>query len=70
MTAVMSPCRRDKPDRYEDEPLSMTSGYLHNPLETPRHNDVRLMDYTTKHESIYGFSTWIFDAQSMGRQEE
>ncbi len=56
--------------RYEDKPLSMTSGYFHNPLETPRNNDVRLMDYTTKHESQYGFWTWIYDAQVYVAQEE
>ncbi|HEY5286439.1 MAG TPA: hypothetical protein VIJ50_04980, partial [Solirubrobacteraceae bacterium] len=56
--------------RYEDKPLSMTSGYFSNPLETPRNNDVRLMDYTTKHESLYGFWTWIYDAQVYVAQEE
>jgi streptogramin lyase len=56
--------------RYEDKPLSMTSGYLHNPLETPRENDVRLMDYTTQHEALYGFWTWIYDAQVYVAQEE
>ena len=56
--------------RYEDKPLSMTSGYLHNPLETPRNNDVRLMDYTTQHEYSYGFWTWIYNAQVYVAQEE
>jgi tripartite motif-containing protein 71 len=56
--------------RYEAKPLSMTSGYLSNPLETPRHNDVRLMDYTTQPESVYGFWTWIYDAQVYVAQEE
>jgi tripartite motif-containing protein 71 len=56
--------------RYEYKPLSMTSGYSYNPLETPRNNDVRLMDYTTKHESLYGFWTWIYDAQVYVAQEE
>ncbi len=56
--------------RYENKPLSMTSGYLHSPLETPRNNDVRLMDYTTQHESSYGFWTWIYDAQVYVAQEE
>ena len=56
--------------RYEDKPLSMTSGYFTNPLETPRENDVRLMDYTTKHESLYGFWTWIYGAQVYVAQEE
>jgi DNA-binding beta-propeller fold protein YncE len=62
--------RGEKQTRYEDEPLSMTSGYFHNPLETPRNNDVRLMDYTTKHESLYGFSTDIQDARVWIAQEE
>ncbi len=56
--------------RYEDKPLSMTSGYFSNPLETPRNNDVRLMDYTTKHESQHGFWTEISDTQVYVAQEE
>ena len=60
----------EKQERYKYEPLSMTSGYFHNPLETPRNNDVRIMDYTTKHESIYGFWTWIWDARVYVAQEE
>jgi DNA-binding beta-propeller fold protein YncE len=55
---------------YEEKPLSMTSGYLSNPLETPRENDVRLMDYTTRHESLYGFWTLIYQAQVYVAQEE
>ena len=50
---------------YEYEPLSMTSGYFSNPLETPRNNDVRIMDYTTKHEGDYGFFKLYYGAQSM-----
>jgi DNA-binding beta-propeller fold protein YncE len=60
----------EKQERYKYEPLSMTSGYLHNPLETPRNNDVRIMDYTTKHESLYGFWTWIWAARVYVAQEE
>ncbi len=59
-----------KQERYKFEPLSMTSGYFHNPLETPRNNEVRIMDYTTKHESIYGFWTWIWAARVYVAQEE
>jgi DNA-binding beta-propeller fold protein YncE len=57
--------------KYEGEhPLSMTSGYFHNPLETPRHNAVRFMDYTTKHESLYGFWAYIWAARVYVAQEE
>jgi YD repeat-containing protein len=59
-----------KQERYKFEPLSMTSGYFHNPLETPRGNDVRLIDYTTQHESGYGFWTWLWDARVYVAQEE
>lgn len=59
-----------KQERYKFGPLSMTSGYFHNPLETPRNNEVRIMDYTTKHESIYGFWTWIWAARVYVAQEE
>jgi DNA-binding beta-propeller fold protein YncE len=60
----------EKQERYKYEPLSMTSGYFNNPLETPRNNDVRIMDYTTKHESLYGFWTWIWAARVYVAQEE
>jgi tripartite motif-containing protein 71 len=55
---------------YEYKPLSLTSGYLSNPLETPRNNDVRLMDSTTKHEGDFGFFTLIYGAQVYVAQEE
>ena len=55
---------------YEYRPLSMTSGYFSNPLETPRNNSVRLMDYTTKHEGDFGFWTLIYGAQVYVAQEE
>jgi tripartite motif-containing protein 71 len=61
---------KEKLHELEYEPLSITSGYLNNPLETPRENDVRLMDYTTQHESSFGFWTWIWDAQVYVAQEE
>ncbi len=56
--------------RYKYEPLSMTSGYFNNPLETPRGNDVRIMDYTTQHEPLYGFWTWTWAARVYVAQEE
>jgi DNA-binding beta-propeller fold protein YncE len=56
--------------RYEYKPLSLTSGYFSNPLETPRNNDVRLIDYTTQHEYAYGFWTWMYNAQVYVAQEE
>jgi hypothetical protein len=56
--------------RYKDEPLSMTSGYAHNPLETPRSNDVRIVDYTSQHEAGYDFWTWIWKARVYVAQEE
>ena len=59
-----------KQERYKYEPLSMTSGYFHNPLETPRGNEVRLIDETTKHESHYGFWTYIWNARVYVAQEE
>ncbi|MFZ2051951.1 MAG: SMP-30/gluconolactonase/LRE family protein [Solirubrobacteraceae bacterium] len=59
-----------KQAEYKYEPLSMTSGYFHEPLETPRNNDVRLMDYTTKHESLYGFWTDIWAARVYVAQED
>ncbi|MGA9875624.1 MAG: hypothetical protein WBQ21_07435 [Solirubrobacteraceae bacterium] len=59
-----------KQERYKYEPLSMTSGYFHNPLETPRGNDVKILDETAQHESSYGFWTWIWDARVYVAQEE
>jgi DNA-binding beta-propeller fold protein YncE len=56
--------------RYTYAPLSVTSGYLSNPLETPRNNDVRFMDYATKHETLYGFWAYITDARVFVAQEE
>ncbi len=56
--------------RYEYKPLSMTSGYSNNPLETPRENDVRLMDYTTQQGYAYGFWTSIYDAHVYVAQED
>ena len=56
--------------RYKDEPMSTTSGYLNNPLETPRGNDVRIVDSTGQSESDYGFWTWIYHARVYVAQEE
>ncbi len=55
---------------YEYKPLAMTSGYFHNPLETPRENDFRIVDYTNKHESLYGFFMQVNQAQVYVAQEE
>ncbi len=60
----------EKQTEYKEEPLSITSGYTTNPLETPRNNSVRLMDYTTKHETLYGFWTDIWAARVYVAQEE
>ncbi len=59
-----------KQERYKYEPLYLTSGYFHNPLETPRENSVRIMDDTGQHESLYGFWTWIWQARVYVAQEE
>jgi DNA-binding beta-propeller fold protein YncE len=58
----------EKQELYKDEPLSLPSGST--PLKTPHHNAVRLVDYTTKHESQYGFWTDIKQAQVDVVQEE
>ncbi len=54
---------------YERNPLSMTSGYFNNPLETPRENNVRIMDWTTREEGLYGFWTFIWGARAYVAQE-
>jgi DNA-binding beta-propeller fold protein YncE len=55
---------------YKDEALGVTSGYLKNPLETPRNNAVRLMDYTTKESHEWGFYTNLWAARVYVAQEE
>jgi len=60
----------EQQSRYYYEPLSITSGYLNEPLETPRNNDVRIVDYTTKHEVANGFWTFISRARVYVAQGE
>ncbi len=55
--------------RYKYEPLSMTSGYFNEPLETPRGNNVRIVDDATESYPEYGFWTSIWAAHVYVAQE-
>jgi sugar lactone lactonase YvrE len=55
---------------YKFEPAIVGPGGTGEPSETPAGNVARIMDYTTKHESIYGFWTYIWAARAFVAQEK
>jgi DNA-binding beta-propeller fold protein YncE len=60
-----------KQERYKKEPATICAEPSScEPSAAPAGNVARIMDYTTKHESIYGFWTWIWAARVYVAQEK